>query len=180
MNTNYAILLATFFLTFLGWFTVPAHGETPRTKPLKEALENIGSVPTTTLRKPRVEPEPVGKVESPKNKSVDLSTYKHEISEQKQFRHLKGANYKGAGYMRSMDDAQKVFSDFRTGRTPVVGKTPGSGNPVVRNNDVIGVNVYNKSESGATLTVEQDTNLFMIKGTSSPSVVPINPNKELI
>jgi hypothetical protein len=93
---------------------------------------------------------------------------------QKQFRHLAGrpelAARGSGGYMNSMADAQTVLDAYRNGSATVLGQHP-QGFPIVRVDSVTGINV----NIGAGVS-EQATNVFMIKGTTSPSVVPINPN----
>ncbi len=92
---------------------------------------------------------------------------------QKQLRHIFGRlehAARGGGYLNSMDDAQAVLTAFRNGRAAILGRSS-QGFPVVRFNGVTGTNV-NVSAGFSN----QPTNVFMIKGTASPSVVPVNPN----
>jgi hypothetical protein len=98
------------------------------------------------------------------------------ISRQKQNRHVYGTKEwetsKG-GYLRSHDDAQKILDDFHNGSAIVLGKTK-QGHILVKHPGVVGYN--NNPASGYT---NQTTNVFLIKGSSSPSVVPTSPSKEL-
>ena len=92
---------------------------------------------------------------------------------QKQLRHIFGRlehAARGGGYLNSMDDAQAVLTAFQNGRAAILGRSS-QGFPVVRFNGVTGTNV----NVGAGFS-NQPTNIFMIKGTASPSVVPLNPN----
>jgi hypothetical protein len=92
---------------------------------------------------------------------------------QKQFRHIAGRPEhaaRGGGYLNSIDDAQAVLDAYRSGSATILGRHP-QGFPVIRVEGITGTNV----NIGAGIT-NQPTNVFMIKGTASPSVVPINPN----
>lgn len=89
---------------------------------------------------------------------------------QKQLRHIAGRKeYLGGGYLNNVDDAQKVLDAFRSGSTTILGKSK-QGFPIVRCDVVTGTNV----NVGAGIS-NQPTNIFMIKGTIRPSVVPMNP-----
>jgi RHS repeat-associated protein len=90
---------------------------------------------------------------------------------QKQMRHIAGRKeYRGGGVLNSLDDAQQVLDAYRSGGAQILGKTK-QGFPVVRYEGVTGTNI-----NAAAGISEQATNVFMIKGTKSPSVVPMNPN----
>ena len=90
---------------------------------------------------------------------------------QKQLRHIKGRpEYRGGGYFDNVADAQKVLDAFHSGAAKIIGKTS-QGFPVVRYLGVTGTNV-NVSAGFPN----QPTNVFIIKGTTSTSVVPANPN----
>ncbi len=103
-------------------------------------------------------------------KVTDFPNIKTKIS-QKQLRHVKGRpEYSGGGYFDNAFDAQAVLDAFHSGAATIIGKTK-QGFPVVRYDDVTGTNV----NEGAGFP-EQSTNIFIIKGTTSPSVVPTNPN----
>lgn len=73
-------------------------------------------------------------------------------------------------YLNSTADAQKVLDAYHSGNATVLGTTS-QGHIVVRYGGVTGYN--NNVAAGFT---NQPTNVFMIKGTSSPSIVPTNPN----
>lgn len=66
------------------------------------------------------------------------------------------------------DDAQRVLDDFHSGSATVLGVK--RNDIVVRTNSVTGFN----HNPGAGFP-NQPTNVFFIKGSSSPSVVPYNP-----
>ena len=90
---------------------------------------------------------------------------------QKQLRHIAGRKeYRGGGVLNSVDDAQQVLSAYRAGNTTILGQSK-QGFPVVRYEGVTGTNI--NASAGIT---DQVTNVFLIKGTKSPSVVPMNPN----
>lgn len=76
----------------------------------------------------------------------------------------------GGGYLDSVADAQKVLDAYRSGQAKIIGTTS-QGFPIVRFDGVTGTNV----NLGVNIT-NQPTNVFIIKGTKSPSVVPTNPN----
>jgi len=95
------------------------------------------------------------------------------ISRQKQGRHVQGDplhDGTGKSYLNSQADAQRVLDAYHSGDATVLGRTS-NGNIVVRYDGVTG---YNNNPGAGFL--DQPTNVFMIKGTRSPSIVPINPN----
>ena len=91
------------------------------------------------------------------------------ISAQKQARHIAGTAKSGGGFLNSIDDAQSVLNAVHSGKATFLG-TSKAGHQVYRFNGVTGTNV----NLGAGIT-GQPTNVFMIKGTTSPSVVPTSP-----
>ncbi|MEU1889545.1 polymorphic toxin-type HINT domain-containing protein [Micromonospora rifamycinica] len=95
------------------------------------------------------------------------------ISRQKQGRHVQGDPLyvnTGKSYFSSHADAQRVLDAYHSGDATVL-RQMSNGNIVVRYGNVTG---YNNNPGAGFL--DQPTNVFMIKGTKSPSVVPINPN----
>ncbi len=92
------------------------------------------------------------------------------ISAQKQARHIAGTAPEGKGYLNNLEDAQTVLNAVHSGEATFLGVT-NAGHQIYRFNGVTGINV----NLGAGITA-QPTNVFMIKGTISPSVVPTNPN----
>ncbi|HIE6006939.1 TPA: DUF637 domain-containing protein, partial [Pseudomonas aeruginosa] len=100
----------------------------------------------------------------------DVST---KIS-QKQLRHIAGTQQLeargGGGFLNSVSDAQKVLDAYHTGQVKILGRNA-QGFPVVKFEGVTGTNV----NLGVGIT-DQATNVFIIKGTKSPSIVPTNPN----
>jgi hypothetical protein len=103
--------------------------------------------------------------------TIDRASVGTAISAQRQGRHLAGAaQYNGGGYFNSLDDAQSVLDAFHSGSAQVLGTTR-SGNIVVR---VPGVTGFNNNPTAGF--VDQATDVFFIKGSSSVSVVPANPN----
>jgi hypothetical protein len=91
------------------------------------------------------------------------------ISVQKQARHLAGTAKQGGGFLNSVDDAQAVLDAVHSGKASYLG-TSAQGHLVYKFNGVTGTNV----NLGVGIT-GQPTNVFMIKGTMSPTVVPTNP-----
>ncbi|MEK7411770.1 MAG: RHS repeat-associated core domain-containing protein, partial [Planctomycetota bacterium] len=94
------------------------------------------------------------------------------ISPQRQLRHLEGtaenaAN--GGGYLNSLTDAQSVLDALKNGSATVLGRTR-NGHLLVRVDEVTGYNT-----NVAAGFVNQPTNVFIVKGTTSPSVVPTSP-----
>lgn len=101
--------------------------------------------------------------------SADFAQVGTQVS-QKQLRHITGRNeYRGGGHIDSVQNAQKVLDAYHSGTANVLGKSH-QGFPVVRVNEVTGTNVSLPSFPN------QPTHVFMIKGTSAPSIVPMNPN----
>lgn len=98
-----------------------------------------------------------------------------KVSRQKQARHVKDTpewvkRGKG-GYFNSEKDAQDVLDALHSGKAKIVGYDK-HGHPIVRHNDVTG---YNNNPAAGY--VDQPTHVFIIKGTSPPSVVPTSPTK---
>ena len=109
----------------------------------------------------------------PPSLSAPITAIGRKIS-QKQLRHVKSRPEwvsRGQGsYLNSVDDAQAVLDSVHSGRATVLG-TNRNGHVIVRVDDVTGFN----NNPGAGF-VDQPTNVFIIKGTAKPSVVPTNPN----
>jgi RHS repeat-associated protein len=105
--------------------------------------------------------------------SADFPAIARHIS-QKQLRHIAErpelAARGGGSFLNSMSDAQAVLDAYHAGTAKILGKSS-QGFPVVRVEGVTGTNV----NVGAGFP-SQPTNVFIIKGTASPSVVPTNPN----
>jgi filamentous hemagglutinin len=108
----------------------------------------------------------------------DFPLVSNTISRQKQLRHLEGtpelAGRGAGGYLSDAADAQKVLDAYLSGKAVILGKNA-QGFPVVKYNGVTGINVNN----GAGISA-QPTNVFIIKGTKSPSVVPTSPTPKLV
>jgi len=96
-----------------------------------------------------------------------------EVS-QKQLRHIAGrpelAARESGSYLNNKADAQAVLDAYHSGSATILGKSS-QGFPVVRVDSVTGTNV-----NVASGFPNQPTNVFIIKGTTSPSIVPTNPN----
>lgn len=89
---------------------------------------------------------------------------------QKQLRHIGGrVEYRGRGYLDSLGDAQGVLDAYHGETATILGRTCGF--PVVRLEGITGTNV-----NLGTGFARQPTNVFIIKGTAKPSIVPTNPN----
>lgn len=101
--------------------------------------------------------------------TIDRASVSSKVA-QTQGRHVLGHNnYSGGSYFNSATDAQRVLDDFHSGHATVLGLKR-NGDIVVRTNSVTGFN--HNPRSGYP---NQPTNVFFIKGTSSPSVVPYTP-----
>ncbi|WP_033415481.1 hypothetical protein, partial [Hahella ganghwensis] len=72
-------------------------------------------------------------------------------------------------YFNSYDEAQEVLDAVHSGAAQVLGKTK-NGNVLVKYDGVQGMN----NNIGAGY-IDQPTNIFMIKGTKNPAVVPTSP-----
>jgi len=102
--------------------------------------------------------------------NTDFPGIATKVSQQKQFRHVNSRpEYRGGGHFDCADDAQRVLDAFHSGKATIIGHTA-QGYPVVRFNGVTGTNV----NVGAGFP-NQPTNVFIIKGTTHPSVVPTSP-----
>ncbi|MBM7067865.1 hypothetical protein [Actibacterium sp. 188UL27-1] len=127
---------------------------------------------------PEAQAKPKNKTEdapAPKPKPThDFTPVASKISTQKQYRHVKDRPewvQRGQGsYFNSTDDAQAVLTAAKNGKAEVLG-TNMHGFPIVR---VKGVTGYNNNPRAGYL--DQPTDIFIIKGTAKPSVVPTNPN----
>jgi hypothetical protein len=94
------------------------------------------------------------------------------ISRQKQGRHIDGALERRddiGGYFSDPADAQAVLDAVHDGSADILGRTR-AGDILARVDDIEGVNVNRR-----LVDPEQATNMFVIKGTSRPSVVPTSP-----
>ena len=100
---------------------------------------------------------------------IGLKGLNETISIQKQARHITGTAKQGGVFLNSVGDAQSVLDAVHSGKATYLG-TSKAGHQVYRYNGVTGTNV----NIGAGIT-GQPTNVFMIKGTASPSIVPTNP-----
>jgi hypothetical protein len=100
--------------------------------------------------------------------ALDRSLISTTISPQKQARHLADTAVRG-GYLDSIDDAQAVLDAFHDGSAQVLGISR-EGHIVVRVPSVNGTNVNTFAGFPS-----QPTNVFMIKGQSSVSIVPTTP-----
>ncbi|GAA5150993.1 hypothetical protein GCM10023321_17270 [Pseudonocardia eucalypti] len=110
-------------------------------------------------------------ITTPAGVTIDRQAVRAAVSPQKQARHVLGTTPAGrtVSYFNTTDDAQKVLDAFHNGSAEVMGVTK-AGHVKVKFDGVTGYN--NNPGSGY---INQPTNTFMIKGTSSPSVVPISP-----
>lgn len=101
---------------------------------------------------------------------IDRASVNTGISVQRQYRHLHGHPlYNNGGYFHSLDEAQQVLDAFHSGAAEVLGVTKG-GHIRVRYTGVTG---YNNNPVKGYL--HQPTHVFMIKGSTKPSVVPTSP-----
>ncbi|MFD7653970.1 DUF6531 domain-containing protein [Actinosynnema sp. NPDC059797] len=100
---------------------------------------------------------------------IDRQSISTKISPQKQARHLAGPGYRHGGYFNSPEEAQAVLNAFHSGEATVMGISR-SGSVQVRYDSITGFN--NNVAKGF---INQPTNIFLIKGSSSPSVVPASP-----
>lgn len=108
-------------------------------------------------------------ITTPAGVTIDRAAVSTRVSRQRQGRHVLGdRNYNGGSYFNSADDAQGVLDAFHGGAAEVLG---------VKGNDIVvrvpGITGFNHNP-GAGFP-NQLTNVFFIKGSTSPSVVPYNP-----
>jgi len=151
----------------------------PSIKPIfnKAAVKQVNAKSTALPVKQNIIPHNK-KTHPPKNNSppekfFDVSSISSKVS-QKQNRHVKGhkdwLREGKKGYFNNFNDAQKVLNAFKNGEAKVIG-FDNQGQPVVQYDKLTGYN----NNKGAGF-INQPTNIFKIKGTKRPSVVPINPN----
>ena len=98
-----------------------------------------------------------------------LNGLRKTISPQKQARHIAGSAPKGKGYLDKIEDAQAVLDAVFSGEAKYLGKSR-EGHSIFRFEKVTGTNV----NQGAGI-VGQPTNIFLVKGTKTPTIVPYNP-----
>ncbi|WP_167384874.1 RHS repeat-associated core domain-containing protein [Amycolatopsis tolypomycina] len=105
-----------------------------------------------------------------KGVTISIPQIGSALSLQRQGRHIMGDRlYSGKSYFRSMQEAQEVFDAYKSGNVRVLNVLP-SGNVIFRYDGVVGYN-----HNPANNFPNQPTNIFMMKGTQSPSIVPTNP-----
>ena len=137
-------------------------------------VKAIGPVLKRLANRVRHSFKPPKKPKKPPN-ARNVADIGRTVSRQKQARHVKDtpewrARGQG-GYLEDPADAQRVLDAVHSGQAKIVGYDR-HGNPVVRYDDVTG---YNNNPAAGY--VDQPTNIFIIKGTNSPSVVPTSPTK---
>jgi hypothetical protein len=101
-----------------------------------------------------------------------LDALSDTISRQKQGRHIDGAAEREdgyGGYFTDPADAQEVLDAVQDGSADILGRTK-NGHILVRVDGVEGINV----NAGGSNPL-QPTDVFIVKGTASPSVVPTSP-----
>lgn len=98
-----------------------------------------------------------------------LKSLKNTISVQKQARHIEGTAGRGKSYLNSLRDAQSILDAVHSGKATYLG-TSKAGHQIYKYSEITGTNV----NLGVGIK-GQPTNIFMIKGTASPSIVPTNP-----
>jgi RHS repeat-associated protein len=113
--------------------------------------------------------ESLSKIDKNVNTSKINSGLSKTISLQKQARHILGTAKSGGSFLNSINDAQAVLDAVNSGRATFLGISK-AGHMVYKFDGVTGTNV----NLGVGIT-RQPTNVFIIKGTSSPSVVPTSP-----
>jgi hypothetical protein len=132
------------------------------------------SAPKSTGQSAPIQASPTGTGAGPKNPldlvQVDRSKVSGTISQQRQARHiLGGRGYDGGGYFKDPAEAQKVLDAFRNGSAQVL-STGNNGQVKIRYKGAEGYN----NNRGAGYP-DQPTDIYIIKGTSSVSVVPTTP-----
>lgn len=112
--------------------------------------------------KPALNP-PLSKADFPEVGTKVSNKQLRHITDHPLWHELKG------GHLPSQQHAQDVLDAYHSGEAAIIGRSH-QGFPVVRLDRIAGFN----NNKGANY-VNQATNVFMIKGTKSPSVVPISP-----
>lgn len=108
-------------------------------------------------------------ITTPAGETIDRRSIATRIS-QKQLRHIFGrSEYERGSFLYSTSDAQRVLDSFHDGTATVLGINKG-GHIGVRYDGVTGINVNIRSGYP-----HQPTNVFFIKGSTRPSVVPTSP-----
>jgi hypothetical protein len=98
-----------------------------------------------------------------------LAALSTTISRQKQLRHLEGSDmHTHGGYFEEVADAQRVLDAVHDGSAEVIAMTRGN-DLLVRYEGLTGIHANGRMPS------QVPTNLFVVKGTASPSVFPTNP-----
>ncbi|WP_198946534.1 RHS repeat-associated core domain-containing protein, partial [Pseudofrankia asymbiotica] len=101
--------------------------------------------------------------------TIDRQSISTKIS-QKQLRHIMGRpEYRRGSYLNSTDDARKVLNAFHDGSAKILDVTSND-HIIIRYDGVTGFNM-----NPSVGYFNQPTNIFMIKGSTHPSVVPTSP-----
>jgi hypothetical protein len=101
-----------------------------------------------------------------------LAALSERISRQRQLRHIEGSPlYRAGGYFDDPADAQRVLDAVHEGSAEVFGITRGR-DLLVRFDEVTGTHVNaGRGVPGV------ETTTFTIKGSATPSVVPVRPGR---
>ena len=101
---------------------------------------------------------------------MDRASIRTSVSSKRQGRHLAGDPlFNGGGYFDSIDDSQSVLNAFHAGSANALGVSR-QGHVDVEVPSITGFN--NNQLAGF---IDQPTNVFLIKDSSSPSIVPTKP-----
>jgi hypothetical protein len=99
-----------------------------------------------------------------------------KVSHQKMLRHLAGTAPNNKSYFSTIDDAQAVLDAYNSGEYRLISQNIGQSTVIIEVQGVTGRYVNVGNPNGLS-DLNLPTNRFMIQSTSSPKVVPVNPNK---
>lgn len=114
----------------------------------------------------------------PKGSTAQKGTvqYTQTVSQQKQMRHLQGSAPTNKSYLNSLEDAQKVLNAYNSGNYRLISENPKQSTVVIEVKTVSGTYINVGNPNGLP-DVNKPTSIFMIQSSSSPKIVPVNPDK---
>ncbi|WP_433646631.1 polymorphic toxin type 50 domain-containing protein [Kosakonia pseudosacchari] len=114
----------------------------------------------------------------PKGSTAQKGTvqYTQTVSQQKQMRHLQGSAPTNKSYLNSLEDAQKVLNTYNSGNYRLISENPKQSTVVIEVKTVSGTYINVGNPNGLP-DVNKPTSIFMIQSSSSPKIVPVNPDK---
>ena len=102
--------------------------------------------------------------------------FARRVSGQKQARHIFGTAPSDRSYFNFIEEAQSVLDAFHSGNYRLISFNARQNNVVIQVEGITGRYV-NKGNPNGLPDINMPTNVFMIKSSKNPAVVPVNPEK---